>query len=276
MSETERLSRYLDVANDLLGEIEAGIHPVGSRLPTEVELCQRFDVSRATVREALRTIEEAGLIERRQGSGTTVVALQSPVRYVLSVTSETDILRYAADTVLEWTGPSDRVSHDESRRLLLGDPSAWVRWKGVRRERLGGPPLGLTTVYLPGRFTAHVEGLQKAARQAIFAEITAHYGLSLTRIDQDITATVLASQEAEELRAEPGAPALVITRRYYCDQIGVIEVAENIHPADRFRYALQLLREPTTRKRSINLVKPAEDGDRFHAGSATPPLPNGR
>jgi GntR family transcriptional regulator len=55
-----------------LGELIAEI-PAGERLPSEPALSKRFGVSRATLREAMRTFETQGLIQRRQGVGTFVV-----------------------------------------------------------------------------------------------------------------------------------------------------------------------------------------------------------
>jgi GntR family transcriptional regulator len=64
---------YLQVVRALKDEIVSGVHPVGSQLPTEEELCARFSVSRYTVREALRRLREDNLVSSRQGAGTVVV-----------------------------------------------------------------------------------------------------------------------------------------------------------------------------------------------------------
>ncbi|MEP9400416.1 FadR/GntR family transcriptional regulator [Sphingomonas sp. VNH70] len=66
---------YRELARILLGELRDGLYPIGTRMPAERELAQRFDVSRPVVREALIALEVQGFIEVRIGSGAHVVAL---------------------------------------------------------------------------------------------------------------------------------------------------------------------------------------------------------
>jgi GntR family transcriptional regulator len=61
-----------DIAATLKAEIRDGVHPPGARLPTEAELCQRFLVSRATVRSAVKELDVLGLVRTQHGVGTFV------------------------------------------------------------------------------------------------------------------------------------------------------------------------------------------------------------
>ena len=58
--------RYQQLSTTLVREIGEGRYPVGSLLPPEPQLCQRFAVSRHTVREAVRHLCELGLVSRRE------------------------------------------------------------------------------------------------------------------------------------------------------------------------------------------------------------------
>ncbi len=70
------------VTGQLREEIAAGRWPVGTRIPTEPELARLVGAGRNTVREAVQALVHGGLLERRQGSGTYVLA-DSPVTAAL-------------------------------------------------------------------------------------------------------------------------------------------------------------------------------------------------
>src|SRR5258708_8508156 len=63
---------YAVLEAQIAGGIAGGEFPVGSRLPTEDDLVQRFGVSRTTVRKAIQNLSSRGLIEIRRGTGTFV------------------------------------------------------------------------------------------------------------------------------------------------------------------------------------------------------------
>ena len=92
-----------------------GVYPVGSQLPTEHELCERFSVSRYTVREALRRLREDNLVSSRPRAGTLVVPRSTSDSY--DVMSINDLVAFA-------TGPDSR-----------SNPSAWSR--STTKSRVG-------------------------------------------------------------------------------------------------------------------------------------------
>ncbi|GAA4917270.1 FadR/GntR family transcriptional regulator [Nesterenkonia rhizosphaerae] len=66
-------TRHSDTVSRLLTAIQEGHYPIGSALPSERELAATFDISRNTLREAIRTLANAGVVEIRPRSGTVVL-----------------------------------------------------------------------------------------------------------------------------------------------------------------------------------------------------------
>lgn len=229
--------RYRALADRLRADILAGHYPVGSRLPSEQQLCECFAVSRHTVREALRSLGTDGLVRSRQGAGTEVVAGQVGSEYRQSLQSLDDILQYAAQTRLELERPRT-VKPGARLAALLGVPAgqSWRRFRGVRVE--AGQPLVLcaTDVYLHPEF-AEI-GLQS---EAVYRQLERRYGLAIAEVEQEITAVSLEPRIARLLSDEPGAPGLRIVRRYHFQGHGMLEIAVSHHPADRFAYTSRLV-----------------------------------
>ncbi|MGR0218726.1 FadR/GntR family transcriptional regulator [Agromyces sp. ZXT2-6] len=74
MKQVARVSLVDTVVESLRDEIRSGAWPVGSKIPTEARLVDSLGVSRPSVREAVRSLVQLGLLETRQGDGTYVVA----------------------------------------------------------------------------------------------------------------------------------------------------------------------------------------------------------
>lgn len=134
--------RYEVVAEALIAEVQSGELAVGSTLPGELELVERFAVSRHTVREALRRLEGLGLIGRHQGIGTVVRAREPQQSYVQSVRSPEELLRYPAESrlVVQEVEP---VRANRRLARMIGCPvgSQWVRIRAVRRIRQSHLPI---------------------------------------------------------------------------------------------------------------------------------------
>ena len=72
LSAEDGLPLYLQLSSLIRRCISSGLLKPGDQLPSESELCRHFEISRSTVRQALKELEEQGLILRRQGLGSFV------------------------------------------------------------------------------------------------------------------------------------------------------------------------------------------------------------
>src|SRR6187401_539880 len=80
-------AQHAQIARDLAEQIASGRAPVGSLLPTEFELCERYEATRYTVRMALAQLQEQGLISRRKNVGSRVEAARPTRSFMQSLAS---------------------------------------------------------------------------------------------------------------------------------------------------------------------------------------------
>ncbi len=236
--------QYVLVAQALIDDIERGRYPVGSLLPPELSLCTHFGVSRHTMREAIRRLQERGLVTRQRGVGTEVRAARADTRYVQSTASIADLPRYVEDTRLV-THTSEDVIADSALAERLDCPvgQRWLHVAGFRYAGRSKLPIALTHIYV----NAAYGGIQKqigTQRVPVYALIEKQYGEPVVEVRQTIRAVNLSPSEARDLKVKRGAAGLAITRRYVGRNGRVLEVACNVHPADRFSYSMSLRLQP--------------------------------
>jgi len=238
--------RYAQVAADLTHSVDTGWYAVGATLPSEAQLCKTYDISRFTAREALRRLEQAGLIERNRGRESRVIARRPPPAFVLSVQQEADVLRYAQETSVRLSRSKRKVSGKTMQELELGHDAEWIHFSGVRRDVGSGQLIGTTNVYLKADYADAIK-VDADVSAAIFDQVASAHGLAMSHIDQVVSATVLPDLAARRLLCEPGEPALRIVRRFSAHETGLFEVSVSLHPATRFSYSIRLDRPEQTK-----------------------------
>ncbi|ORV70496.1 GntR family transcriptional regulator [Mycobacterium gastri] len=234
--------RYLQVARTLRKEIVDGVYPVGSQLPTEHELCERFAVSRYTVREALRRLRDDNLVSSRPRTGTLVMPRPSADSYVQHVMSINDLLAFATGTRFAIDSIA-MVTVDDELAAATG-LAAGEQWLAVRGFRLNEPAEAALcrTEYYINRAFAAVGRLLQRHHGPIFPLIEDLFGLSIVEVHQEIAAVLISPALADGLDVEPGSPALRVRRTYTASDGRVAQVTLNTHPASRFRHSMTMRR----------------------------------
>src|SRR5215470_13686539 len=140
---------YHQLKSILLERVKQGLWKNNDQLPTEDALGAEFGVSKATVRQALHALAQAGVVRREQGRGTFVAEskIQFGPRNLKSFTDEMHELGTPAGSrVLEQRLVP--ATDDLAERLQV---AAGAELFQLRRLRLaGGEPMGVQTVHIPG------------------------------------------------------------------------------------------------------------------------------
>ncbi|UOM32966.1 GntR family transcriptional regulator [Acuticoccus sp. I52.16.1] len=239
-TETPAKPRYQTISATLKDEILAGRCPLGSNLPTEHALSERFGASRHTVREALRQLQTDGLIERRQGAGSRVIATAPAAHFSNTISSLAELMQYASSTFLEvLTKERILIGAAEAARVGCKADTLWARVALLRRESIDAPPVCYTLCYLPTRFEGVVDTIGTVPT-AVYRIVEDRYATTLHQVHQIVEATLADADVASRLGVAPGSPILTVTRRYETERDGLMEVTVNHHPAATFRHEMTL------------------------------------
>jgi len=230
---------YLALASD----IKEGRFAIGAAMPTERELCESFGVSRHTAREALRQLEQRGLITRRQGSGSTVVARTPPVRYKQNIQSIDDLVQQGSASRLQVLGGEEMAAdaNQFASQISLVSKLPCIRVRTIRYLRNDVRPLALVDVYLAVRGRAQAKKLLNpdTAVQEIVATVDPP---RLDRIEQAFNAINLDAQVAKLLHVEAGDAAFQTIRNYYDASGKLVVVAHSLYQGRLFTYTSTLRR----------------------------------
>jgi GntR family transcriptional regulator len=239
--ETDNRPLHRRIRSVLQARIAAGDYPVGSLMPTEVELAREFDTSRNTLREALRFLMERGYVERRAGVGTRVVSAGARANYTLSVASLEELFQVAEGTFFAIADIEDVVLDAELAETVGGtEGERWVRISGMRWTEPGGQPICYVQSYIPDRFAPLLPQLQRLAGP-MFALLERHAEAPIERTVQEISACPMPPRIARLICQRPEAWALRLLRRYVTRE-GVIIASLNWHPAEAMTYVMEIRR----------------------------------
>ena len=149
--------RHETIAKQLIAEIREGALPVGTQLPTEPQLCERFKASRHTVRQALRSLTDRKLIVRRAGSGSMIIASHEPRILIQSAGSVAKSLSNPSDLVREIVARDlIRVPSDLANFLQCDVGDEWFRLRTVSRSQQSGRTELAAEIYLPAIYAGIV------------------------------------------------------------------------------------------------------------------------
>lgn len=238
------MTAYDRVAQSLRQRILDGAWPRGAQLPTERELCGRFETSRITVRRALDILEQEMLVERRQGAGTFVAVASQRRIPLLHTDFSGSIARHAPELrrklhVLRWDGADAATA-----RLLhisVGDRILHA----MRIDALRRQPVAVDEVLAPAAFADQLDRWDLADLRFV-ERWQAAQRLRLNHCVQSIEAIKAPARFASLLRVRRGEPMLKETSVFHLAGSRLAGVVVSYYRHDCFRFDMTIpIRRPT-------------------------------
>ncbi len=211
---------YVSVYNDMRDKIRSGQYMVGSLLPAEYALCEIYGVSRTTVRNAVRLLENEGYVKVQQGYGTEVLDFRTiqKLNYISSFTRTLEAKGYSVSIKsmhIDLVKPSDTLACD----LQISENTDVIRVQ--RLLSANKKPIAYITDYI----LAHlVKGIEKDVGKfvSLYQHIEKNYGVSITSAVDIIKAQTADFMLAEMLNISLGSPILSNHRIVYSHGVPVV------------------------------------------------------
>ncbi len=239
------IPRHEQVSEWIRECIAGGLFSKDDQLPSESRLVERFGVSRITIRRALQTLENDGLIYRRQGLGSFVRDQQ--VRQGLVRLTD-----FAEDMRSSGIEAESRVLHyeaeaaDERVAEFLG-VGAGTQVMRLDRVRLGdGEPIAYDRTWLPMLYAHLLEG-RDLAHATIYSVLEREYSIRVERGRFRMEAVNAPADIGHHLGVPWGRALLLIERLTYTEGDRCVYFQQRFYRSDRVAYELELQRDDASR-----------------------------
>lgn len=231
---------YCQLLEILKGPIEKGEWKVGSRIPTEEQLCREHRVSKTTVRLAVEELVSYGYLSKIQGKGTFVRRRIPEQSICMAIHLNAERAEFSAERRYHIVEDGlARPGLEIADRLRLGRDER-CRYL-ARVEALDGLPLALEKLYLPlSRCVGGPDG--EDATAPLTACIESRSRARIQRMREKADAPCVGGPEAALLRLVPGTPVLRLRQIYYKPGDLPLSFAETLRRMDRYERILEFER----------------------------------
>ncbi|MCK8676405.1 GntR family transcriptional regulator [Streptomyces lichenis] len=237
--------RYLQIAEEIVQQIRAGVLKPGDMVPSESELTDRYGVSGGTIRKAMVEVRASGLVDTRHGKGSMVkdrppVRLRSSDRFRRShrrggkaaYLAETDQAGATSEVRMLYRGTAEAPAEIAERLGLDAGTQVLARRRLYFRN---GTPVETATSYIPWDVAKEIPELHNdnPGPGGIYARLEDH-GHEFAEFMETLVPRLATKAESSELALSPGAPVVHLVRNAVTTEGRVVEVCDTLMAADQF------------------------------------------
>lgn len=226
---------YIQIKDYIRLNIQAGVFPENSRIPSERQLAEQFQVSRLTVSKAINELIQDGLLHSHVGKGTFVSStkIEQELRTLTSFTEE---------MIRRGQRPSSRVlyaavepaSSEVTKALLLPSGTKIIV---LRRVRLAdNQPVALETSAIVAAICPGIVDKHDFSQESLYQVLREECGIRIAYARQTFESRQATPEEQEALHLDPHTPILGITRVTYNAQEQPIEYVRSAYRGDRYKF----------------------------------------
>lgn len=229
------MEKYKIIETDITNAIQTGKIKPGEKLPGEVELCEKYNVSRVTVRKAILNLASAGKVYRRAGDGTYV----SEKPYVNTTgqarSFSEDMIQNGkkpGSVLLNFKISKAKKNEFIAEKLRLKENESFYE---IERLRTGdGIPIAISYTYIPFKMMPDFN-IDRVTSGSLYSYFNELYELELVRKERTMSAVMPTKEQKKALKISD-EPLLKICHPSYTKTGTIVEYSETYYVGSRFVY----------------------------------------
>ncbi|MEO1166924.1 MAG: GntR family transcriptional regulator [Chloroflexota bacterium] len=232
---------YEQIKEYILYHIHTGEWTYNTRIPSERDLAEQFEVSRVTVGKAIKELVQLGHLNVQIGKGTYVseTPMKQQIETLTSFTEEMEIRGQA--TVSQVLSATVKVAPPDVVEVLDMPMGAdIVELKRVRH--VGNRPMAIECASVIATLCPKILDKHDFSRESLYAVLREEYNVNLVSAEQTFEARAASEDEAELLGIDVGAPVLAIHRVTYDSMNRACEEVKSVYRGDRYKFRARLKR----------------------------------
>lgn len=220
--------------------IKEGVWEPGEQIPSEMELCATFGVSRTVVRQALRELQTENIIIKRKGKGTFVAKPKISEGLIQKLTG------FYQDMVERGLEPKTKVLFQDiapaTKKIAgyLDIPEGTDVVEIARLRYIHDEPIQVVTTYIPHEISPNLQKIDLRNR-SLYEYLETENGIKIYRGKRYIEAVCANQEEAQLLEIEEGDPLIMLDSISYTKTGLIVEYYHALHRGDRSRFEVELV-----------------------------------
>jgi GntR family transcriptional regulator len=233
---------YYQLKSYIENQITYGTWKPGEQIPSEAELCQEFQISRTTIRQAIGELVSQGKLKRTQGRGTFITQYnpKKPISFLTGFSQDmkTRGLKPSSRVLkFETTPPSAHIA--QILRLKENEPVIMMKRVRLANDQL----MAINSSYLPfNRFFAILH--EDLEENSLYDILEKKFKTVPLRSICSVESVGCPSPEAELLDVKVGFPVLHIVGDNFDQNDQPFEYSESFFRGDRFTFNVEILNQP--------------------------------
>ncbi len=235
---TNLVPLYYQIKEDLLTEIKNGKWAVGEMIPSEAQLSHKYKVSRNTAQRAINELVHDGVLSRKQGVGTFVVAPKieqalncfysfSQAMHNQGIQTSTKVLSLNREI----------ATKAQAKYLLIMPGDELFVLKRIRYAN--NVPIMLDESRIPVSIAPNLDTID-FEKNSLYDVLERVYNICVSRAKEIFEPVIVQKQESIYLNVDENSPAIMLDRIAYSSHDVPVEFCRSIIPGDKCRFYTEL------------------------------------